>query len=76
MCCCDVMAQSGFRCCLGRMAIAIRDTDPIQGEQAEELFEFFYGEVRTTGKVRMDQLDATLSPKALEAIRSINASSL
>jgi hypothetical protein len=56
------------------MAIAIRDTDPIQGEQAEELFELFYGEVRTTGKIRMDQLDATLSPKAIEAIRQLKAS--
>ncbi len=53
------------------MAIAIRDTAPIQGEQAEELFELFYGEAPATGKIRLDRLDATLSPKALEAIRRL-----
>ncbi len=53
------------------MAIAIRDTAPIEGEQAEELFELFYGEARSTEKIRLDRLDATLSPKAFEAIRRL-----
>ncbi len=53
------------------MAIAIRDTDPIQGEQADALFELFYGEVHTTGRIREDQLDATLSRAAMEAIEAL-----
>lgn len=53
------------------MAIAIRDTAPIEGEQAEELFELFYGEARSTEKIRIERLDATLSPEALEAIRRL-----
>ena len=56
------------------MAIEIRDTAPIQGEQAEELFELFYGEVPASGKVRLDRLDTTLSPKAIEAIRQLKNS--
>lgn len=56
------------------MSIAIRDTAPIQGEQAEELFGLFYGEAPATGKIRLDRLDATLSPKALEAIRRLKTS--
>jgi len=54
------------------MAIAIRDTAPIEGEQAEELFDLFYGDARSTEKIRIDRLDATLSPEALEAIRRLN----
>ncbi|HXP91353.1 MAG TPA: hypothetical protein VN931_10535 [Fibrobacteria bacterium] len=53
------------------MAIAIRDTAPIQGEQAEDLFDLFYGEDAAKGKIRLDRLDATLLPEALEAIRRL-----
>lgn len=56
------------------MAIAIQDTAPIQGEQAEELFELFYADAPDTGKVRLDRLDATLSPEAIEAIRRLKSS--
>jgi hypothetical protein len=56
------------------MAIAIQDTAPIQGEQAEELFELFYAEAPATGRIRLDRLDATLSPEAIEAIRRLKSS--
>lgn len=56
------------------MAIAIRDTAPIQGKQAEELEELFYGDLRTNGKIRKDLLDATLAPETLEALRHLEMS--
>lgn len=53
------------------MALAIRDTAPIRGAQAEALREMLFREAPKTGKLVPKRLDARLSQAAIDLIRRL-----